>query len=129
MLANLAHKTLQRKLAAGQRPADASVEILASTIDTKALCYEYDPPEADETPATASSPTTAEELMTEPTPIIKQAAKSTTPSTKASPVEDSPLSGTDVVQVLVARKLKRSISEVSTSKSIKDLCGGTSLAT
>ncbi|KAL2131426.1 hypothetical protein VTI74DRAFT_5116 [Chaetomium olivicolor] len=40
-----------------------------------------------------------------------------------APVEDTPLSGIDVVQILVARKLKKSIIDVPTSKSIKDLCG------
>lgn len=126
VLANLAHKTLQRKLAGGERPADATVKILASTIDTKALCYEYDPPDSvEETPAATPS-SAAKQLVTESVPSIKLVPRSSNASTRPPSIEDSPVSGTDVVQILVARKLKKSISEVPTSKSIKDLCGGTS---
>ena len=43
VLANLGQKTLSRKIACGEVPADTSVQFLASTLDTKELCYEYDP--------------------------------------------------------------------------------------
>ncbi|KAK3901810.1 thiolase-like protein [Staphylotrichum tortipilum] len=128
VLANLAHKTLQRKLASGERPADASVEILASTTDTKALLFEYDPPElVEETPATAPSLPVVKESVAEPAPSLQAAPRlPSTPTARVPSVEDSPLSGIDVVHILVARKLKRSLAEVQTSKSIKDLCGGKS---
>ena len=126
VLANLGQKTLSRKIACGEVPADTSVQFLASTLDTKELCYEYDPidPGVGQTIPTpprrevVESPV-AEALQRRPRPLISSPPTDTSPS-----IDDCPLSGTDVVQILVARKLKRPIADVPVSKSIKDLCGG-----
>ncbi len=129
MLANLGQKTLNRKLAAGEVPADTSVQFLASTLDTKELCYEYDPIDSggrEAVPAPAPSPhegpdsLVAETSQKNSLPLRASVATDTSP-----PIDDRPLSATDIVQILAARKLKRPIADVLVSKSIKDLCGGT----
>jgi len=105
---------------------DTSIECLASTQDTKELCYEYDMPiiqeddisieqppldisrdltESVETPALPSS-----------TPIVATVATVT--------VDEVPITGEEIIRTLVARKLKKPILQIETSKSVKELCGG-----
>ncbi len=127
VLANLGQKTLNRKLDGGEVPADTKVQFLASTLDTKELCYEYDPIDlgGGETtpkpsPREGLGSLVAETSQKRSLPSIAPALTGTSP-----PIDDFPLSSTDIVQILVARKLKRPIADVPVSKSIKDLCGGT----
>ena len=127
VLANLGQKTLSRKIACGEVPADASVQFLASTLDTKELCYEYDPidPGDGQTIPTPSPHEVVHSPVAETSQRRHRPLISSPPTETSPPIDDCPLSGTDIVQILVARKLKRPIVDVPVSKSIKDLCGGT----
>ena len=119
----MGQKTMKRKIAFAERAVDFGVEFLASTQDIKELCYEYDRPasleedvlEAKQPPIEASTP-------------LLELTKNTPPPSSASiatvTIEDVPLSGEEIVRTLVARKLKKPIAQISTSKSIKELCGG-----
>jgi fatty acid synthase subunit alpha, fungi type len=122
-LINMGQKTIKRKIASAERPVDSRVQFLASTQDTKELCYEYDMPVSLE-----------EEILEDKQPSLKASSPSlerirnTPPPSAASVatviIEDIPLSGEDIVRALVARKLKKPIAQISTSKSVKELCGG-----
>jgi fatty acid synthase subunit alpha len=122
-LINMGQKTIKRKIASGERPVDSRMQFLASTQDTKELCYEYDMPASleeevleDKQPSLESSPPLPGRIKNTPPP---SAASVTTVT-----IEDVPLSGEDIVRALVARKLKKPIVQISTSKSVKELCGG-----
>ncbi|KAK4234871.1 hypothetical protein C8A03DRAFT_37321 [Achaetomium macrosporum] len=129
VLANLGQKTIQRKLASGERPIDSPVRFLASTQNVQELCYEYDAPESatEQTAGDAPTSTVVTSPPPEPTSSIPQISHTTSSMPVDSPpVEDCPPSSTDIVRILVARKLKKPIADVPTSKSIKELCGGKS---
>jgi len=122
-LINMGQKTIKRKIASGERPVDSRVQFLASTQDTKELCYEYDMPASleeevleDKQPSRETSPPLLERIKNTPPPSSASVATVT--------IEDAPLSGEEIVRALVARKLKKPIAQISTSKSVKELCGG-----
>jgi hypothetical protein len=123
-LVNMAQKTLKRKIASGERSMDSHVEFLASTQDTKELCYEYDMPISMEKDGTEEEQPA---LKTSP-PLIKSAETTTPPSSAPAAatvtVDDVPITGEEIVRTLVARKLKKPIAQIQTSKSVKELCGG-----
>jgi fatty acid synthase subunit alpha, fungi type len=119
----MGQKTMKRKIASAERQVDSHVQFLASTQDTKELCYEYEMPASleeealeDKQPSIQVSPQLLEPMTTAPPPASASVATVT--------VEDVPLSGEEIVRTLVARKLKKPIAQISTSKSIKELCGG-----
>jgi fatty acid synthase subunit alpha len=122
-LINMGQKTIKRKIASAERPVDSRVQFLASTQDTKELCYEYDMPASleeealeDKQPSLEASP-----------PLLERIRNTQPPSAASVPtvtIEDVPLSGEEIVRALVARKLKKPIAQISTSKSVKELCGG-----
>ncbi|KAL4917418.1 hypothetical protein BDW62DRAFT_218224 [Aspergillus aurantiobrunneus] len=94
-----------------------SVQLLASTQDLPQLCYVYE--EAEDS--------TIDE------PIIETPQASTVPEIVAEPdvltvqtVPDTPLTALSVIRALVARKLRRSATDIDPSRSIKELCGGKS---
>jgi fatty acid synthase subunit alpha, fungi type len=59
-------------------------------------------------------------------PVQTAAAPVTVPSGPAMSVDDVPIKANDVLNVIVAQKLKKKVEEVPLSKSIKDLVGGKS---
>jgi fatty acid synthase subunit alpha, fungi type len=60
-----------------------------------------------------------------PAPVQTAAAPVTAPSGPAMSVDDAPIKANDILNVIVAQKLKK-VEEVPLSKSIKDLVGGKS---
>lgn len=122
-LIGMAQKTMKRKIACAERPVDSSVQFLASTQDTKELCYEYDLPASLEEEAVEDMKPSLEAA-----PPLLELTRNTSPQSSASVatvnIEEVPLSGEDIVRTLVARKLRKPIAQISTSKSTKELCGG-----
>ncbi|KIM72031.1 hypothetical protein PILCRDRAFT_82243, partial [Piloderma croceum F 1598] len=62
-----------------------------------------------------------------PPPVQTAATPVTVPSGPAMSVDDIPIKANDVLNVIVAQKLKKKVEEVPLSKSIKDLVGGKSI--
>lgn len=122
-LIGMAQKTMKRKIACAERPVDSSLQLLASTQDLKELCYEYDLPASLEEDAGEDMKPSVEV----PPPLL-ELTRTTSPQTSASVatvnIEEVPLSGEEIVRTLVARKLRKPIAQISTSKSTKELCGG-----
>ncbi|EME39096.1 fatty acid synthase-like protein [Dothistroma septosporum NZE10] len=125
----MGQKTIKRKIQSAERPAEADVAFLASTQHSKDLCYEYDAPEevaveepVDETPAPETAP--------ERPPLSRAKTAAVKPQETAAPttatIADVPLSAEEIVRALVARKLKKPILSIPTSKSVKELCNGKS---
>ncbi|KAL5049289.1 Sterigmatocystin biosynthesis fatty acid synthase subunit alpha [Aspergillus fruticulosus] len=93
------------------------LQLLASTQDLAQLCYVYDEPaEAEDS--------TADE------PMIDTPQCSTIPEVpvelEMQLVPDTPLTAMTIIRALIARKLRRSETEIDPSRSIKELCGGKS---
>lgn len=122
-LIGMAQKTMKKKVANAERPVDSSLQLLASTQDLRELCYEYDAPASLEEDATEEMKPSLEA----PPPLL-ELTRTTSPQSSASVatvnIEEVPLSGEDIVRILVARKLRKPTAQIPTSKSTKELCGG-----
>ncbi|KAL4817010.1 Sterigmatocystin biosynthesis fatty acid synthase subunit alpha [Aspergillus spinulosporus] len=109
-LIGMAQKTIQQDSRQG-------LQLLASTQDLAQLCYIYDEPAeaeastADESVIETPQCSTIPEVPVEP---------------EIQPVPDTPLTAISIIRALIARKLRRSVTEIDASHSIKDLCGGKS---
>lgn len=123
----MARKTIQGLLTTGTKIAD-DTQLLASTLDMSQLQYEYqcvtheedvsmDKPEPE--PAFMSGlPAVGAQLQA---PLAVEM-----PVQGAHTTSDLPLQGSDIVRAIIARKLRRPISEISVSRSLKELCNGKS---
>lgn len=112
----MGQKTMLRKIDSAEAPAGRSYQFLASAHDQRELLYQYDPP-LQPSPAELPPPPPPKPPQLTPQLPIQ-------PAPGTVPVDDCALSGLEVVRILIARKLMKSMEEVPTSKSIKDLCGG-----
>ncbi|KAJ2052530.1 fatty acid synthase alpha subunit Lsd1 [Coemansia sp. S16] len=121
VLSGMAVKTLKSEAFAGKR-----ADVLHIERDRDAIYYTQQRPEVSEpapsaTPAQSEQPTLpATTVAAEPIASVEQ------PSGTATPLVDVPLLALDIVHAVVAHKLKRSLADVSTAKSIKSLVGGKS---
>ena len=123
-LVGLGRKTINRKVASCGRPLDQTVQLLASTQDTKTLYYEYEPSvesQGEVLEEKTHSKVEVKVSLPEPT---RNVLSNLAASMVTSIIEDVPISGEEIVRTLIARKLKKPIPEITLSKSIKELCGG-----
>lgn len=119
----MAQKAVRGMVIQGKRLAASSIQLLASSLDAKKLCYEYDERQAPGvTQITEEAPTELPPLSSPPS--LPQAPNVSPISASKIVIEDVALSRVQIVQALVARKLKTAIAQLPTSKSIKDLSGG-----
>ena len=142
VLSTMAGKTLNRKFLSQDRSRVVKRQLLSDSADTKAVYYEYDENDAmeEETPEPNSTHSTdqrkpdeskptqvAVSSPAEPASLQSSAPSAHITSEKTSkPVEDVPLSATDIVLALVAQKFKQPTDELPFDKSIRDLSGGES---
>lgn len=136
VLSTMAGKTLNRKFLSQDRSRVVKRQFLSDSADTKAVYYEYDENDSmeEETSEPSSTQSTNQQpaQVTVPPPAepvrLQTSAPSahTTSSETSKPIEDVPLSATDVVLALVAQKFKQPTDELPVDKSIRDLSGGES---
>ncbi|KAL4789030.1 thiolase-like protein [Aspergillus venezuelensis] len=104
-----------------QQAGRQDVQLLASTQDLSHLCYVYDEP-------VESSTTTDEPIIDTPqsitNPESEPAPQQEPPSVRT--VLDAPLTAVTIIRALIARKLRRSATDIDPHRSIKELCGGKS---
>lgn len=143
VLSTMAGKTLNRKFLSQDRSRVVKRQLLSDSADAKAVYYEYDENDAmeGETSEPSSTQSTNQRKPDESKPVqvavsppveaasVQSSAPSahTTSSETSKPIEDVPLSATDVVLALVAQKFKQPTDELPVDKSIRDLSGGESL--
>ena len=121
VLAVMAQSTLASKYEAHDAVHSIQRKVLTWAKDAREICYEI---EAAEEP-TQEIATPAVDMQDDiPTaqPIQKQ-QQSSRPE-KFAAIQDVPLSPTDVLQAIIAQKLKKSLADVAPRLSIKDLAGG-----
>ncbi|KAI5122922.1 hypothetical protein M0805_007600 [Coniferiporia weirii] len=125
-LTGMATRTLKAKYETQDDSVSRSRAILCHSKNTKEIYYQFEDeapevaaePSADSTPA-ASAPAAA-------APVAAPVAAPTASAGPAATIADEPLKAVDTLRVIIAQKLKKSVDEVSLSKSIKDLVGGKS---
>jgi 3-oxoacyl-ACP reductase-like protein len=92
----------------------------------KEVYYEFeDTPDEESAPVETESAPIVQAAPT-PQPVAAAPPPPVASSAPAASVADEPLKAIDAVRAIVAQKLKKSISEISTSKSIKEYVGGKS---
>ncbi|KAJ2826919.1 fatty acid synthase alpha subunit Lsd1, partial [Coemansia furcata] len=118
VLSGMATKTLK-----GETYTDKLVEVLHIERDRDAIYYTQQRPEVVEL-----TPVSLPEQPTLPatTAVVETIAPAVQSSGTAAPLVDVPFQTLDVVHALVVHKLKRSLGDISTAKSIKSLVGGKS---
>ena len=125
----MGQKMLNQLVARGDRQLESHVEFLASTQNSKELCYEYPvqvTPEAESCAAELPVPP-ALEPQARPMELaaVQTVAITTAPDLRqALVIEDVPLSTQQVMRTLIARKLKKPVTVITPCKSIKEFCGG-----
>lgn len=126
-LGGMARRTLQSKYEAYDAATSVQRQILCYCKDAKEIYYDVEPieDEPEPTPAAASSADAAP-AAAPAAPAAPAAAPAPAPTSAgpAAPVQDAPVTATDVIRALVAQKLKKELTEIPPSKAIKDLVGG-----
>ncbi|KAL4888146.1 hypothetical protein BDV59DRAFT_148360 [Aspergillus ambiguus] len=123
ILGGMARRTLTSKYEAYDAATSVQRQILCYSKDAKEIYYDVDQIEEGSTAETASASSAAPAApLLEPVAAILP----TPEAGPAAPVEDAPVTATDVLISIVAQKLKKSVAEVPLTKAIKDLVGGKS---
>ncbi|KAJ1722166.1 fatty acid synthase alpha subunit Lsd1, partial [Coemansia biformis] len=125
VLCGMAAKTLQ-----GAGPEDRQVSLLHFERDQDEIYYrhirEEDEAAVAQAPAVASLPETpAEQPRAEPSPPMSQSQSSTSPGA-GEPITDVQLLALDIIQVIIAFKLKQPLGGISAQQTIKTLVAGKS---
>ncbi|KAL1956694.1 hypothetical protein VTO42DRAFT_6944 [Malbranchea cinnamomea] len=134
-LGGMARRTIASKYEAYDAATSVQRQILCYNKDAKEIYYDVDP--VEEEPATASAPADAAPAAAAAAPAPSApaapapaapapAAAAPAPSGPAAAVADAPVTALDIVRALVAQKLKKGLTDIPTSKAIKDLVGGKS---
>lgn len=122
-LTGMATRTLKAKYEAQDDSITHPRAIFCHAKNAKEIYYQFeDEPVAAETDAASEVSTVVS--MASPTPSAPMPVL--TPSGPAVNVEDVPIKASDILNVIVAQKLKKKVEEIPLSKSIKDLVGGKS---
>jgi fatty acid synthase subunit alpha, fungi type len=123
-LTGMASRTLKAKYEARDDSIGHTRAIFCHAKNVKEIYYqledEPEAPAAEETPASSPAPAAV------PVAAAAAAAPVAVSSGPAVSVEDVPIKAVDILAVVVAQKLKKQLSEIPLSKSIKDLSNGKS---
>ncbi len=128
-LVGMAKRTQALKYSAVDLAQGRKRVMLCSSKDKEALYYSFADDESEaEAAAATEAPAAAAAPAAAPAPAAAAApAPAAAGGAAAADVPDEPLKAVDTVRAILAQKLKKSISEVPLSKSIKDSVGGKSV--
>ena len=119
----MAKRTLASKYEAYDAAKSVQRQILCYNKDPKEIYYDVDPVE-DEPEPTPSTSNGSNAPAAAPAASASPAAAPPPGSGPAASIPDEPVKAVDIVQSLIAQKLKKPLAEVPLSKAIKDLVGG-----
>ncbi|OJT02257.1 Fatty acid synthase subunit alpha [Trametes pubescens] len=122
-LNGMATRTLKAKYETQDDSVTHRRAIFCHAKHTKEVYYQFE--DEAEAPAEASSEDSGPAPAAAPVASAPVAA-APAPSAGAASIEDVPLKAVDVLLAIIAQKLKKNVSEIPLSKSIKDLVGGKS---
>ena len=114
-LIGMATRTLKAKYEASDDSVGRKRAILCHAKHPKEIYYQFED-EPEDAPATEPASDAPAAPSAAPAPVAA-------PSGLVASVEDVPIKPVDVLAVMVAQKLKKTVNEVPLSKSIKDLVG------
>ncbi|EEB09746.1 fatty acid synthase alpha subunit Lsd1 [Schizosaccharomyces japonicus yFS275] len=126
-LAGMAQRTLKMKYENIDAALSMNREVLCYSRDKKNIYYNIEneePQEVAPEPVAAAAPTPAAAAPAAPAAAPAPAASE--PVAAAAELPDELPKAVDVLHILVAQKLKKTVDEVSPQKAIKDLVGGKS---
>jgi fatty acid synthase subunit alpha len=124
-LAGMATRTLKAKYETKDDSTGHVRQVFCASRDQKEIYYQFE----DEPEATSDPDAPAEAANPSLTPVAAAVVASPPPTTIAGPaasIEDVPIRAVDILAVIVSQKLKKQLSEVPLSKSIKELSNGKS---
>jgi malonyl CoA-acyl carrier protein transacylase len=125
-LTGMATRTLKAKYEAKDDSNGRVRRVFCASKHQKEIYYQFeDEPEAtseSDAPAEAANPATTPAAA----PLVHAAPPPTGTIGPAASIEDVPIRAVDILAVIVSQKLKKQLSEVPLSKSIKDLSNGKS---
>ncbi|KAI9021639.1 fatty acid synthase [Phycomyces nitens] len=125
-LVGMATRTLNIKYQAYDNALSNRRENLCITKDSKEIYYDFETAEEEAAPAAAAAAPAAAAAAA-PAPVAAApVAAAPAPTGTASPMTDAPVTAAEIINVVIAQKLKKSIDEIPMSKAIKDLVGGKS---
>lgn len=103
-------------------------QILCYDKDAKEIYYAIDSYEEESEPVADASRTSvpANAILAGPTVVTVPTTSSARSAIPPPALQDAPILAIDILQSLVAQKLKKSLLEVPLDKTIKDLVGGES---
>ena len=122
-LVGMATRTLKAKYETKDDSTGHVRRVFCASRDQKEIYYQFeDEPEATSEP---DGPAEATPTTVAAAPVVVAPPPTTTASPAAS-IEDVPIRAVDILAVIVSQKLKKQLSEVPLSKSIKELSNGKS---
>ncbi|GAA5924777.1 hypothetical protein JCM1841_004145 [Sporobolomyces salmonicolor] len=92
----------------------------------KEIYYQLDDESGGEAPAPAAGAPAASAPRAAPAPVAAALPPPPVSAGPAAAVADEPLKAVDTLRIIIAQKLKKPVSEIPLTKSIKDLVGGKS---
>ncbi|KAG8905251.1 3-oxoacyl-[acyl-carrier-protein] synthase [Tulasnella sp. 403] len=125
-LTGMAVRTLKAKYETQDGSVSLTRSIFCSAKNVKEIYYQFED-EIEAAPAAEAPSSTPAPAASAPAPVV-----ATTPAPVAASsgpvaaIADEPIKAVDTLRVIIAQKLKKSVSEVPLSKSIKDLVNGKS---
>ncbi|KAH8885020.1 hypothetical protein GQ53DRAFT_810530 [Thozetella sp. PMI_491] len=124
VLTNMARKTRESKYSTMDTALGLERQFLSATRDSDKVQYRYaDEPVVEAAPAEAPPAATSAPAAAAPAAAAPVAAAHVA---AAASVPDAPVTALEVIRALVAYKLKKALSHVQASKTIKELVGGRS---
>ena len=126
-LTGMAVRTLKAKYEAKDDSTGLVRRVFCGSKDQKEIYYQFeDEPEAtsaQDVPSEAATPTPA---LAAAAPAVVTPPIPTAATGPATSIEDAPIRAIDILAAIVSQKLKKQLSEIPLSKSIKDLSNGKS---
>ncbi|KAI8394241.1 fatty acid synthase [Radiomyces spectabilis] len=129
-LSGMATRTLNLKYQAYDNALSNRRQNLCIAKDSKEIYYEFENAAEEEaagdSAAAAPSASAPAPAAAAAAPVAAPVAAPAASAGPAAPLSDAPVTAMEVIHVVIAQKLKKTVDEVPLSKSIKDLVGGKS---
>jgi fatty acid synthase subunit alpha, fungi type len=126
-LAGMATRTLKAKYETKDDSTGHARQVFCASKDQKEIYYQFeDEPEANSEPDVPAGAANPSPTPVATAPVVVATPPPTTIAGPAASIEDAPIRAVDILAVIVSQKLKKQLSEVPLSKSIKELSNGKS---
>src|SRR6267142_610722 len=122
-LTGMAARTLKAKYEAKDDSTGHVRRIFCASKDQKEIYYQFE--DEPDVPAESATPTPPP-VAPAPAAVASPTPTPTTTVSSAASIEDVPIRAVDILAAIVSQKLKKQLSEIPLSKSIKDLSNGKS---